>query len=43
MNLLVNKLISNAVAPKEITHEDSHAKWANIISQELEKEAEYHS
>ena len=39
MSLLVNKLISNAVAPKEIAHEDSHAKWADIIAAEIDNEA----
>ncbi len=40
VSLLTHKLISNAAAPKEIAPEDSHAKWANVISQELGKEAE---
>ena len=34
--LLINKLIANAQAPKEIVPEDSHAKWADVIRAELE-------
>ncbi len=37
ITMLANKLISNAQFPKEIAPEDSHAKWANIISQELDE------
>lgn len=37
VSLLAHKLISNAQAPKEIAPEDSHAKWADVISAELDK------
>ena len=40
VDLLAKKLISNAVAPKEIAPEDSHAKWADVISAEMDNEAE---
>ena len=36
VNLLLNKLVNNAVAPKEFAPEDSHAKWAEVIRTELE-------
>ena len=40
ITMLAHKLISNAQIPKEIAPEDSHAKWANIISAELDNETE---
>ncbi len=39
ISLLTNKLIANAQAPKEITHEDSHSKWAAVIAAEMDNEA----
>ncbi len=39
IRLLAHKLISNAQIPKEIAPEDSHAKWADVISREVDKES----
>lgn len=39
ITMLAHKLISNAQIPKEIAPEDSHDKWAAIISAEIDNEA----
>ena len=39
ISLLVNKLISNAVAPKEIVPEDGHERWLDVVA-EMDEEAE---
>lgn len=39
VHLLLNKLVSNAAAPKEITPEPDFGKWIDIISKEVDKES----
>ena len=39
VNLLVNKLINNAVAPKEIVHEPDFSKWVDVIA-DMDNDAE---